>query len=187
MEKARAIEAFQQSDYFGAMPVPLSSFREQVKKQSVKHLTIRKERLLESFKGVVISSALLDQIGPAVNSGKSVLFYGPPGNGKSTLAGRIRDAIGDKIYVPRFLEYQSQVISMYDPIVHEAAVEEMDEVGALRIRSDRFDPRYVLCRRPAVLTGGELRLDMLDLILQSYFQNLPSAASTKIGRWIVHC
>ena len=162
--KLRALEALQQSEYFGAMPVPLSDFSEQVKKQSVKNLTIKKERLLENFKGVVISNALLDQIGPAVNSGRSVLFYGPPGNGKSTLAARIRDAIGDKIYVPRFLEYSGQVISMYDPIVHEQAVQEVSDPSNLRLRADRFDPRYVLCRRPAVLTGGELRLDMLDLI-----------------------
>lgn len=162
--KARALEALVQSEYFGAMPVPLSDFSEQVKKQSVKNLVIKKDRLLDSFKGVVISNDMLDQIGPAVNSGKSVLFYGPPGNGKSTLAGRIRDAIGDKIYVPRFLEYRGQVISMYDPIVHEEAVQEVSEASNLRLRADRFDPRYVLCRRPAVLTGGELRLDMLDLI-----------------------
>ncbi|GHA50713.1 ATPase [Amylibacter ulvae] len=162
--KSRAIEAFMQSEYFGALPVPMAMFAEQVERQSVSHLTIEKERLVDKFKGVVISASLLDQIGPAVNSGKSVLFYGPPGNGKSTLAGRIRDAIGEKIYIPRVLEYQGQVISLYDPIVHEQAVEEHEDVHALRVRADRFDARYVLCRRPAVLTGGELRLDMLDLI-----------------------
>jgi len=98
-----------------------------------------------------------------VGSGRSILMYGPPGNGKSSISNGIRDALGDKIYIPRAVVYNGQVITVYDPIVHTAATEFSDDPNSLRRTSNRFDQRYVLCDRPTVITGGELTLDMLDL------------------------
>jgi hypothetical protein len=90
-------------------------------------------------------------------------MYGPPGNGKSSISNGICDALGDKIYVPRAIEYSGQVIAMYDPIVHSKADEDEEDTTSLR-RTNRFDRRYVICKRPTVITGGELSLDMLDLV-----------------------
>ena len=100
---------------------------------------------------------------PSGPSGRSILMYGPPGNGKSSISNGIRDALGDKIYIPRAVEYSGQVITVYDPIVHTAAVEVADDPNSLRRTANRFDQRYVWCQRPSVITGGELSLDMLDL------------------------
>jgi hypothetical protein len=91
-------------------------------------------------------------------------MYGPPGNGKSSISNGIRDALGDKIYVPRAIEYAGQVITVYDPIVHSAAEELVDDPNSLRRTTGRFDTRYVRCERPTVVTGGELSLSMLDLV-----------------------
>ena len=161
--RARANVALQQSSYFGAMPVPMDQFKEQVKAQSVKDLSVTRSRLEDAMKSMIIDSKMLNEVGPAINSGKSMIFYGPPGNGKSTLARCIRDAIGDKIYIPRFLEYNGQVISMYDPVIHESAQEIQNDPRVLRINNANYDPRYLFCDRPAVVTGGELRLSMLDM------------------------
>ena len=90
-------------------------------------------------------------------------MYGPPGNGKSSISNGIRDAMGDKVYVPRAIEYAGQVITVYDPIVHSKAEEDTQDPTALR-RVTRYDTRYVCCERPTVITGGELSLDMLDLV-----------------------
>jgi hypothetical protein len=90
-------------------------------------------------------------------------MYGPPGNGKSSISNGIRAALGDKIYVPRAIEYSGQVITVYDPIVHSAAEAAVDDPNSLRRTGNRFDNRYVYCERPTVTTGGELTLDMLDL------------------------
>lgn len=159
--KSRALDALEQSEYYGALPVTLDAFREQTKRQSISDVAITKERLEGSMKHLVLPPDMLDQLGPAVNSGKSVLLYGPPGNGKSSISNGIRDALGDKIFVPKFIEYAGQVISVYDPIVHSEVQEDAD-LNSLRRQNDH-DPRYVLCRRPTVMTGGELTLDMLDL------------------------
>ncbi len=162
--KARAQDALRQSEYFGAMPVPLSVYHEQIKRQSIRNIHITKDQLLSAMGHLILPDDLLDNLGPAVGAGRSILMYGPPGNGKSSISNGIRDALGDKIYVPRAVEYSGQVITVYDPIVHNAAEEEEQDANSLRRTTGRFDTRYVRCERPTVITGGELSLEMLDLV-----------------------
>ncbi len=161
--KARALDALGQSEYFGAMPVPLDVYREQVKRQSIRNINITRAELINAMGHLVLPDSLLDHLGPAVSAGRSILMYGPPGNGKSSISNGIRDAMGDKIYVPRAIEYSGQVITVYDPIVHSRAEVESDDPNSLR-RRRTFDTRYVRCERPTVITGGELSLGMLDLV-----------------------
>ncbi|AXX98484.1 P-loop NTPase family protein [Profundibacter amoris] len=162
--KARALDALSQSEYYGAMPVPLDVYAEQVKRQSIRNIQITREQLTGAMGHLILPDELLDHLGPAVSSGRSILMYGPPGNGKSSISNGIRDALGDKIFVPRAIEYAGQVITVYDPIVHTAVEEEADDPNSLRRKGNRFDTRYVRCERPTVITGGELTLDMLDLV-----------------------
>ncbi|WP_147108508.1 ATPase [Tateyamaria sp. syn59] len=161
--KARALDALAQSEYFGAMPVPLDVYREQVKRQSIRNIMVTRQQLTGAMGHLVLPDDLLDQLGPAVSAGRSILMYGPPGNGKSSISNGIRDALGDNVYVPRAIEYAGQVITVYDPIVHVLAPEEAQDPTALR-RVTPYDKRYVKCERPTVITGGELSLDMLDLV-----------------------
>lgn len=161
--KARALDALAQSEYFGPMPVPLDVYREQVKRQSVRNIQVTREQLTGAMGHLVLPDSLLDHLGPAVSAGRSILMYGPPGNGKSSISNGIRDALGDKVYVPHAIEYASQVITVYDPIVHSKAEGDTQDPNSLR-RITRFDSRYVCCERPTVITGGELTIDMLDLV-----------------------
>jgi len=162
--KARALDALAQSEYYGAMPVPLEVYAEQVKRQSIKNIQVTRDQLTAAMGHLILPDDLLSNLGPAVSAGRSILMYGPPGNGKSSISNGIRDALGDKIYIPRAIEYAGQVITVYDPIVHSAAEEDVDDPNSLRRTSGRFDTRYVKCERPTVITGGELSLSMLDLV-----------------------
>ncbi len=162
--KARALDALSQSEYYGAMPVPLEVYQEQVKRQSIRNIQITRDQLTSAMGHLVLPSSLLGNLGPAVSSGRSILMYGPPGNGKSSISNGIRDALGDKIFVPRAVFYSGQVITVYDPIVHTIAEAAEDDGLTLRRTSNLYDRRYVLCERPTVITGGELTLDMLDLV-----------------------
>jgi hypothetical protein len=161
--KARAQDALTQSEYYGAMPVPLAAYGEQMKRQSVRNMKITRTELTRGMGHLILPPDLIDNLGPAVTSGRSILMYGPPGNGKSSISNGIRAALGDRIYIPRAIEYSGQVITVYDPIVHAQAQESFDDPNALRRSANRFDARYVHCERPSVVTGGELTLDMLDL------------------------
>ena len=162
--KARALDALSQSEYFGAMPVPLDVYREQVKRQSIRNLMVSRDMLTNAMGHLVLPDELIGNLGPAVSAGRSILMYGPPGNGKSSISNGIRDALGDKVYVPRAIEYAGQVITVYDPIVHSSVEDDIDDPTKLRRTSGKFDTRYVCCERPTVITGGELSLDMLDLV-----------------------
>jgi hypothetical protein len=161
--KARALDALAQSEYFGPMPVPLDVYKEQVKRQSVRNMQITRAQLMGAMGHLILPDSLLDHLGPTVSAGRSILMYGPPGNGKSSISNGIRDALGDHVYVPRAIEYASQVITVFDPIVHNEVEEAGQDPTSLR-RITRFDARYVCCERPSVITGGELTLDMLDLV-----------------------
>ncbi|WP_298857872.1 ATPase [uncultured Sulfitobacter sp.] len=161
--KDRALDALAQSEYFGPMPVPLDVYREQVKRQSVRNMQITRAQLSGAMGHLILPDELLGNLGPAVSAGRSILMYGPPGNGKSSISNGIRDALGDQVYVPRAIEYASQVITVFDPIVHVEVEEAGQDPTSLR-RITRYDARYVCCERPAVITGGELTIDMLDLV-----------------------
>ena len=161
--RAWALDALAQSEYFGPMPVPMEVYAEQVKRQSVRDIQLPRDRLEQAMGHLILPPDLIANLGPAISSGRSILMYGPPGNGKSSISNGIRDALGDRIFVPRAVEYSGQVITVYDPIVHAAAEEQHDDPTQLRRASDRYDTRYVRCERPTVITGGELSLDMLDL------------------------
>ncbi len=161
--KSRALDALSQSEYYGAMPVPLESYGEQMKRQSVRNMRLTRTELMRGMGHLILPPDLIDNLGPAVTSGRSILMYGPPGNGKSSISNGIKAALGDKIYIPRAIEYSGQVITVYDPIVHSKAEEAVDDPNSLRRTGNRFDNRYVFCERPSVVTGGELTLDMLDL------------------------
>jgi hypothetical protein len=160
----RASDALKQSEYYGAMPVPLGIYSEQIKRQSIRNIQITRDQLTTAMGHLILPPALISNLGPAVSSGRSILMYGPPGNGKSSISNGIRDALGDKIYVPRAIEYSGQVITVYDPIVHSSAEEDEQDPNSLRRTTGRFDTRYVRCKRPTVITGGELSLSMLDLV-----------------------
>ncbi len=161
--KNRALDALSQSEYYGAMPVPLDSYKEQVKRQSIRNMKLTRTQLLSGMGHLILPEDLIGNLGPAVTSGRSILMYGPPGNGKSSISNGIRDALGEMIYVPRALEYSGQVITVYDPIVHSKVEAQVDDPNTLRRTSNKFDNRYVYCERPSVITGGELSLEMLDL------------------------
>lgn len=160
--KARALDALTQSEYYGAVPVPLDHFAEQSERQSIKNVVLTPEKLAASMGHLILPDGLLQQLGPAVTSGRSVLLYGPPGNGKSSISNGIRDAMGDHVFVPRAISYGGQIITVFDPVVHTPVAAPATNTSSLR-RTIGHDPRYVRCKRPAVITGGELELAMLDL------------------------
>lgn len=157
-----ALEALAQSDYVGPAPVPVDLFSAQVKKQSIRSEVLSRQALERQFAHLTMPDWLTDQIGPAVNSGQSMLLYGPPGNGKSSIAEAIAAAYEDYVFLPYALEVDKQVITLFDPTVHRRVEEETRDAAAIR-HERSYDDRYVRCRRPVVITGGELNLDMLDL------------------------
>ncbi|MBY8977249.1 AAA family ATPase [Rhodobacteraceae bacterium NNCM2] len=161
--KVWAVEALSQSEWAGPCPVTLEAFHAQAKNQSIRAKTLTQPVLESVFSKLTLADHLMEQLGPAVNSGASMLLYGPPGNGKSSIATALCEAFRDHVYLPHAIAVDSQVIALFDPTVHTPAdVETRMDIG-LRRGGAEFDTRFVVCERPRVETGGELTLDMLDL------------------------
>ncbi len=134
------------------MPVPLADYEAIVKMQRAE-MSITRSAAKQVFADLVLEDGLLDQIGPAFLSDGAIFFYGPPGTGKTSLAERMARFFTDRILVPRLVEVDGQLISVYDPSLHEAEA----------VQPPDLDPRYVVCKRPLLLVGGELTLGMMDL------------------------
>ncbi len=152
--RQRAHECFQVTHYCGPAPVSLKDYHKAVKLQAAR-VRVNRKMLRDAFSDLVLTDRLLDQLGPAIISQSSIFIYGPTGNGKSSIAERLLRVYQDAILVPYAIEVDGQFIMVYDPVVHE------------RIECDDpdLDPRWVLCRRPCVIVGGELVPSMLDLRL----------------------
>jgi hypothetical protein len=156
-----ALDALEQCQYTGAAPVPLADYQVQVVKQSIANERVTPESLQCALAHLVLPPGTVGRMGPAVNSGRAILFYGAPGNGKSSVAEAIGRSFTQPIYVPHAMHVDGQIIKVYDPTVHETWPEPAPEAaGGAAVEPD---PRWVRCRRPAILTGGELTLEMLDL------------------------
>ena len=153
--KKWALDAQAVSQYVGPAPVTLEQFEAQVKTQSIKHEEVHRAELDDAFSHLVIPSVLKAQLGPAANSGRSMLLYGEPGNGKTSLAEALGQSFIDIISVPYAILVGNQIIRFYDDTLHEPEEEFAN--------SRELDARWVPCRRPVVIAGGELTLDMLDL------------------------
>lgn len=138
--------------YAGATPVSLQLYTDVVKAQAAEP-EVSRESMSEAFNDLVIETDVLDELGPALISDGAIFLYGPPGTGKTSVAERLIRIHTDHVLVPRAVEVDSQIITVFDPVIHRP----------LETQPPELDHRWVLCRRPSVITGGELTPSMLDL------------------------
>jgi predicted ATPase with chaperone activity len=169
--RTRAHDAMQQCAYVGPAPVPLEDYIEQTYRQTVTGISCSPDVLRGSFSHLVLPESMFNALGPAIVSGKSVFIYGPPGNGKTAMARAIGDFMnsqGGPIYLPYAFMTEGSIVTSYDPSVHQHDDEvRHDDTSDVRVKellvSHTVDARWVRIRRPVIVTGGELNLEMLDL------------------------
>jgi hypothetical protein len=153
--RRQANDRMQLSRYVGPVPVNLEAYSATIRAQHASpHIDL--EALRDAFSDLVVSEQLLRELGPAAIAGGAMFLYGPPGTGKSSIAERLLRIYGDLVLVPHAVEVDSQIINVYDPVVHKPAEEQPPGI----------DRRWVLCHRPCVIVGGELGPEMLDLKYQ---------------------
>ncbi len=157
-----AREFLENNQYAGPAPVPLYQYTEVVRLQKLKEHWLTPQLLEKAFRHLVVEKDILEQIGPAVNASKSFLIYGQPGNGKTALAESLFGVESEPIYMPYALECQGNIIQLYDPIYHQK-IEEEESILTTLSGTASHDGRWFKCKRPFIVSGGELSLEALDL------------------------
>jgi predicted ATPase with chaperone activity len=163
--RGHARECLENNQYVGPAPIPLFQYTHVVRRQKRPNGWLTPEALADTYRRMVVTPRILSQIGPAVSSGNSFLIYGQPGNGKTFLAEALGNVDDSYIYVPHALECQGQIIQVYDPVYHQP-IQDTEESSVLAFEP-QYDQRWIKCRRPFIVTGGELTLEMLDLSYNS--------------------
>jgi predicted ATPase with chaperone activity len=160
--RARAQMLVEANHYVGMAPVPLAQYqRYLIAYREAALLQVSRASVKNAFSHLVLSDGVLDQVGPAIAAGHSMFVYGPPGNGKTVIAQAIRNLLDGEIAVPHAIEVEGSIIRVFDPVNHEP-ISEADTRDSLTHDESR-DARWVRCRRPMVMVGGELTLAALDL------------------------
>ncbi len=182
--RQRAVLFLESNHYVGVAPVPFDQYKKYMTafaKAAPRSAT--RDRVREAFSHLVISQPVLDQLGPAINAGHSMFVYGPPGNGKTVISQAIRKLLHGAIAIPHAIEVEGSIVRFFDPVNHEP-IESADKSpsdSSLDLGT-RVDNRWVLCRRPMVMVGGELTLEALEL---SYSTNTGfyRAPGSSRGQW----
>ncbi|MFZ0661352.1 MAG: hypothetical protein WAM66_01555 [Acidobacteriaceae bacterium] len=151
--RTRALELLSLNQYSGPAPVPMESYKRRVRMQSGHKLEIHAADIQRAFSHMVMENKTLAQLGTALNSGSSIFLYGPTGTGKTTIAETLSRVLAeDQVWIPYAVEVEGQIITVFDPLVHRRVE-----------KAPPSDERWVLCQRPAVMAGGELTIEMLDM------------------------
>ncbi len=166
------------SRYIGPAPVSYRAYRNQVESQTIKSIYVDEKKIRDAFSEIVVDENLIQQFGPAISSGKSIFLYGPPGNGKTTIAEIIGRVMPDAVYVPYAVLVEGEIITVYDSANHNPANDDNGKAA---------DRRWVRVKRPVMMTGGELTLKGLDLDFNpiSKFYEAPFQMKANNGIFIV--
>src|SRR4249919_4246349 len=155
----RALRAMRECAYVGPTPVPLDDYISSVHAQTIASERPRKTHLEKAFSDIHVEPKMLRQLGPAINAGRGMFIYGPPGNGKTTIAQRLTRCFGQTIFVPHAIVEDGQIIKLFDAACHQQVRSSHETI----LRNAEFDRRWVRIQRPTVVVGGELTMDNLEL------------------------
>jgi predicted ATPase with chaperone activity len=152
--RAMATTRYEVCQYVGPAPVSIQQYHQVVKSQ-IANLRLSRESLRKAFDDLVLTDALLDQLGPSLIGHQSLFLYGGTGNGKTSIAERIMRIYRDTVLIPYAVEVDGHIITIFDPVVHNTVPSD----------DESLDPRWVQCDRPCITVGGELSASMLELRL----------------------
>jgi MoxR-like ATPase len=174
--RQRAADLLSLNQYAGPAPVSLEDYSARVLMQSVRNIRIGPNNVQGALADLVLGDDLLLRIGTAVVSGTSMFLYGPPGTGKTSIATRLPSIYADTVWVPYAIEVDNQIVTVYDPGVHRR------HPG---LEPEDVDKRWILCRRPCVVTGGELTLEMLEVQYNPISQYSTAPAQMKANNGVL--
>ncbi|APC15224.1 AAA family ATPase [Pseudomonas frederiksbergensis] len=175
--RSAARDALSRSGYIGAAPYPVSAYRSLLKVQTIHHGRISAHDMRKALNGVVLTEGMLDQLGVALNSGRAIMVYGPAGTGKTYVSSRLIRLFAEAIWVPHAIVINESVIEIYDPQVHQRLDDDSQQNNLML--NEGIDRRLLCCKRPIVITGGELSMEQLDIRYDPFTRQYQAALQLK--------
>jgi predicted ATPase with chaperone activity len=157
--RARARVYYDECTYVGPAPVLFADYVRAINAQTIVGEHPQEEDLRAAFSDLILPDHLMNKLGPAINSGRGMFLYGPPGNGKTSIAERITRCFGTTVWIPRVVNAEGQIVKLFDPANHEV----VEEAPAGLLRQDSHDQRWVRIKRPTLVAGGELTMENLEI------------------------
>jgi hypothetical protein len=182
----RIREITEHSSYLGPAPVSLDAYRKMAKIQSIGEIKVGPSQVKQALADMVLGNDLIELVGPAINTGRSMFLYGPAGNGKTLLSEHIATLLGGDIFIPYAVEADGYIIKVLDPNIHVPSSDSTSRYDPNSLEK-RHDARWVLCKRPIIVVGGELTLASLDLIFDevSHFYEAPFQLKANGGMFLI--
>jgi hypothetical protein len=159
--RTSALDAQLRSGYVGPAPVPLKDYAEVARAQTVHDRAVTRDAMQAAFNDLVLRQSVLDQLGPALNSGRAIFIYGPAGTGKTYITRRLARLFRQDVLIPHAIAINDLTVAVFDPMLHSTIASDTGQSDSLV--NEGHDPRYVRCERPTLVSGGELTADMLDV------------------------
>ena len=134
-----------ENSYVGMAPVSYNEYFEimQIQLQGRLPLYIPEKIIENTFKNVIGVKITKNILVEAAIGGKGFIIHGSPGTGKTYLASKMSNLL-PPIVMPRYVEFNENIIQLYDPDFHKLRPEQPS------------DPRWVKINAPFVFTGSEL-------------------------------
>ena len=142
------------NSYIGPAPVSLKAYEEMIIGQVRSRPPVTPQAMQRAMINLVLPETMKLTLSLVASSGRSLFLTGPSGNGKTTMARALVNAIPGDLWIPYALEMDGQVIRLYDQHIHQQAEQ----------TNGTHDPRWVRIRPPLVVVGGELTLNSMDLM-----------------------
>jgi len=180
--RTSAQDALLRSGYIGPAPVPLDDYIRVVEAHSVHNVVVSREAMIQQFANIVIRDEKLNQLGPALHSGRAIFIYGPAGTGKTYITQRLISLLPDDVLIPYAVSINETVVQLFDPQIHKVCGD-TDKMPN-HMLGQGHDPRFVRCYRPVIVSGGELTLDMLELNYNSVTKEYQAPLQMKANNGI---
>ncbi len=159
--QTQAQRQMQQCSYVGPAPVPLNDYVLSVEAQAAGLDPIDQDQLRSALSGISYQDEMLDQLGPAINSNTGLFLFGPPGNGKTTIARCLTHCLGQEIWIPHAILDDGNLIKLQDDAFHRPAP--VPEADGNILKTQEWDRRWLRIQRPTVVVGGELVMENLEV------------------------
>lgn len=163
--------------YVGPAPVSFHDYCQMCQHQAKRERRVSMADVAEVFGSYPMRESLRNTLKEGFNSQRVMLFYGPPGNGKSLITDNLHRLLKFPVVLPYAFEFNGKCVSLYDPAYHKLREdlmkrEEEESAGNLSA-SGKPDRRWLISHPPLVTVGTEFKVAHFEIAYDGQYYAPP--------------